>query len=1017
MKKRIVSILLCAAILCAFFPSLTTVQANAAGTYNPNAALAFAAEHCNDGKGLCAEFVSRCLNAGGCDSFSTSCTALVGQLRKRTDCTEHTIPVNPNKSVTIKDRLDEIAPGDPLFFHCSFQNNYQHALLCNGMDKDGLLKAYAHNTANDGSRAIYYNYLCPECRHPSIDYVTVFHFETDPPTLTGWMSESKLGDESNQFLTGNRYYLCYKLYDEESGKLYDSYGGAAYKVSMEVYRPDNSILCSYSFRNDTNWLSVCFPTAGTYRYQITVNGDFSDTISGSMEVKESMMTLSAQSAQEELKLTEQPSKTIELTVAGFHSNPLSVKKSEISNGAFSATLDSFDKQTVRLTVSAQAVGQGSITVSLFDALTSEKLATEMIDVTVTGSETAISYHANGGTGAPLPQKAYCGESVFLSTEKPEGKSYEVLFDANGGEMSDSTKRCFQNFTSWNTKADGTGETYLSGEYCRVNAPIMLFAQYDRCVLGDEVVPIKEGCRFIGWYDSPEYDCFGAPLGNYYAPGAEITQDLTLYAMWSASSAIVFGDLNFDGVISDTDLMKMTACVDEEIELDQTDAFLADIDADGDIDQDDASLLESLLDGSIKQEDLPAYQTQKQLQVEGIQETELPYGSAPDTDALAFRIDYGDDIGYSVSEGLTVTGFDPYQIGHQTLTVSFGQFSAECSVTVLPPDYLLNFDAGDGTVSDRQRRVTYGSVIGELPIPVRAGYIFLGWSFDESGTEYISKDTVYSDFESRTVYACWESGCSENSHAYEAVIVAPTCTQKGYTEHICTVCGASDCGAYVDTLVHSFAEGFCSLCGQKDQSYVPGMCDGGANCPGAVFEDDPAPNNWAHIGIDFCISNGLFFGESATSFSPNKTMTRAMLVTVLYRLEGTPAVTAENPFVDVEDGTWYSEAVVWAAENGIVTGAEHNLFYPEDDISREQIAAIFYRYASFKTYDTSFSGDLKSYPDEAEVSAWAYEPLCWATEVGLINGSGRAGESYLEPQQSATRAQVAAMFMRFINQFQ
>ena len=122
MRKRIVSILLCAAMLCALLPSFATVQANADGTYNPSVALAFAAEHWNDGIGLCAEFVSRCLNAGGCDSFSKSCTALVGLLRQRTDCTEYTIPVNPNKSVTIKDRLDQIAPGDPLFFHCSFQN-------------------------------------------------------------------------------------------------------------------------------------------------------------------------------------------------------------------------------------------------------------------------------------------------------------------------------------------------------------------------------------------------------------------------------------------------------------------------------------------------------------------------------------------------------------------------------------------------------------------------------------------------------------------------------------------------------------------------------------------------------------------------------------------------------------------------------------------------------------------------------------------------------------------------------
>lgn len=1015
MRKRIVSILLCAAMLCALLPSFATVQANAAGTYNPSVALAFAAEHWNDGIGLCAEFVSRCLNAGGCDSFSKSCTALVGLLRQRTDCTEYTIPVNPNKSVTIKDRLDQIAPGDPLFFHCSFQNNYQHALLCNGMDENGLLKAYAHNTANDGSHAVYYNYLCPECRHASIDYVTVFHFETVPPTLAGWMSESKLGNETEKFFTGNRYYLCYKLYNEKTGALYES--NSAYKVAMEIYRPDNTVLCSYSFRNNTNWLSVCFPTAGTYRYRIVLSGNYPDTITGEIEVKDSAMKLSAKSTREELSLTEQPSKTIKLKAAGFHSNPLAVKISETTGNAVSTALDSFDKQTVSLTVSAQAVGQGSVTVSLYDAVTSEQLASETIDITVTGTEAAVSYDANSGSGAPSVQKAHCGEGIFLSAEKPEGKTFEVRFDANGGELPEHSGLYSQHFTAWNTKADGTGDTYLSGEYCEVTAPLALFAQYDRCVLGEDAVPTKEGCRFIGWFDSAEYDIFGAPLGNYYAPGTEITKDLTLYAMWSESETSLFGDLNYNGVISEADLQKMTAFAEGTMEADRTDAFLGDIDADGDVDQEDTVLLESLLDGTITQEDLPAYQASKQIQASSSNKTELPYGKALETDGLTLQIGYSDEIAYSVSERLTVTGFDPYQIGAQTLTVSFGQFSAEWSVTVLPPVCLLNFDACGGTVSEKQRRVTSGSAIGELPIPVKAGNTFLGWSFDAFGTEFISKDSVFSDVESRTAYACWESGCSESAHAYEAAVVAPTCTQEGYTENICTACSDSYREKGAEMLNHRFAEGFCSLCGQRDLNYTPGVCGGGDSCPGGAFVDYPLSSDWAHNGIDFCISNGLFLGESDTKFAPNRTMTRAMLVTVLYRLEGTPAVTTEDLFDDVTEGTWYTEAVVWAAENGIVNGAENNLFYPENDISREQLAAIFYRYASYKEYDTSFSVDLSGFPDEEKVSDWAYEALCWATEVGLVNGNGYADGSYLEPQNGATRAQVAAIFMRFVNQFQ
>ncbi len=989
------------------------IPSNAVSTYDPNVALAFAGKHWSDGIGLCAEFVSRCLNAGGCESFNKSCTLLVDILRKRTDCKEYTIPVNPDRTVSIRDHQNKIAPGDPLFFHCSYQKNYQHAALCNGMDKNGLLKVYAHNPANDGSRAIRYGYFCPECGQQSIDYITVFHFEPTPPELTAWMSDREEGSRTDQFLTGEQYYLCYALREEGSGRLYDSYGSRDYKVSVEVYQPDNSLLCAYTYRNDRNWLSVRFPEAGRYRYRVTVNGEFSDAVTGSFEVKACPMTLTAESVQEKLSLDKQPSKTVALRVAGFHADPFSVKLSETTDGAFSAALDSFDRSAVKLTISARAVGQGSVTVSLFDALTSEKLATETINITVTGTEATVFYHGNGGTEAPPSQRAFRGEGVLLTTREPKGKAFPVRFDANGGESFASEKRYVQSFRAWNTEPDGTGTSYLGGEYCRVNAPMTLYAQYDRCFLGDEVAG-KDGWRFLGWYDSPEYDSYGAPIGTYYAPGTEITRELTLYAMWSASEDLLFGDLNFDGVIAETDRMKMLACMDGESEADQLSAFLGDLDADGDVDQDDASLLEDLLGGTIPQEALPAHQAQKQILVEGGLRTEPSYGKRLDPDGLALRIAYAEDIVYSLTDQLTVTGFDPYRIGEQTLTVSFGQFSAEYPITVPAPEYLLTLDAGAGNVPNRQLRVTYGRAIGELPLPVRAGYTFLGWSFDGLGTQYISKETVYSASESRTAYACWKSGCSESSHAYEAVITAPTCTQAGYTEYTCTVCGDSHREQEGVPLDHRFAEGYCFLCGQADRSYIHGMCDGAVNCPSAVFADRLKPSHWAHAGIDFCIANGLLVGDSATTFSPDRTMTRAMLVTVLYRMEGKPAITAANPFADVKADTWYTDAVIWAAENGIVNGMEPNRFCPNHDITREQIATIFYRYASYKSYDTVYSENLKDYPDADRVSRWAYDALCWATDAGLINGIGRQGGSYLAPRESAARAQAAVILTRFIN---
>ena len=143
------------------------------------------------------------------------------------------------------------------------------------------------------------------------------------------------------------------------------------------------------------------------------------------------------------------------------------------------------------------------------------------------------------------------------------------------------------------------------------------------------------------------------------------------------------------------------------------------------------------------------------------------------------------------------------------------------------------------------------------------------------------------------------------------------------------------------------------------------------------------------------------------------MTRAMLVTVLYRLEGKPETNAENPFEDVADGTWYTDAVIWAAANGIVNGVGDNRFDPDGKITREQMAAILYRYTKFKGLTLNSSEYAEQYPDADEVSPYAAEAMRWANAAGLINGMGRGDAVILAPRGDATRAQVAAIFMRFV----
>ena len=177
--------------------------------------------------------------------------------------------------------------------------------------------------------------------------------------------------------------------------------------------------------------------------------------------------------------------------------------------------------------------------------------------------------------------------------------------------------------------------------------------------------------------------------------------------------------------------------------------------------------------------------------------------------------------------------------------------------------------------------------------------------------------------------------------------------------------------------------------------------------------DVVAGTWYYGAAAYAYNNGLFAGMTPTTFAPNATMTRAMLVSVLWRLAGAPAPKAPNTFVDVPDGAWYTEAVTWAAENGVVSGIGGSRFDPSGFVTREQTAEILYNYAHNKGYDVSARADLTAFPDAASVSGWAEEALSWANAAGLINGTVRDGQTILDPQGSASRAQVAMILMNYV----
>lgn len=240
------------------------------------------------------------------------------------------------------------------------------------------------------------------------------------------------------------------------------------------------------------------------------------------------------------------------------------------------------------------------------------------------------------------------------------------------------------------------------------------------------------------------------------------------------------------------------------------------------------------------------------------------------------------------------------------------------------------------------------------------------------------------------------GTPAHVHSYTAVVTAPTCAVQGYTTYTCS-CGEYYYDDYVPALGHSYVDGVCTRCG--------------ASRPETRFVDVKL-GSWYYNSIVYAVSNGLMNGVGDSKFEPEEGMTRAMLVTVLWRYEGSPKQ-RPSTFSDVRRGQWYSEAVSWAAKNGIVTGVGDNKFEPDTQITREQIATILYRYAQKKRADTAARGSLSAFPDNGKVNSWAKTALQWCVGEGLIGGTNENGRVYLDPQGTATRAQVATILMRYI----
>jgi len=346
----------------------------------------------------------------------------------------------------------------------------------------------------------------------------------------------------------------------------------------------------------------------------------------------------------------------------------------------------------------------------------------------------------------------------------------------------------------------------------------------------------------------------------------------------------------------------------------------------------------------------------------------------------------------------------------------------------PAEFTVIFD-GNGGMPSVGSMTTTDQKLPSLPSASRSGsYSFDGWYTEKSGGIKITKDTVF--HANTTVYAHWTYiGGGGGGGGYNPPVTYYTLrfetgggsdipsvreaynTYIDLTKYVPTWRGHTFIGWYTERSLMNKVSGVYLT---KDMTvYASWRVDENPGTGANPFTD-VSEKDWFYGDVMFVYENGLMLGTSKTLFSPHGTATRGMMATILWRMEGSPAPKGKNSFTDVEAGKWYADAITWTAENGIFAGYGKDKFGPDDPITREQLAAIFYRYADYKGYDLTVKGNLDKFKDADKITDYAKTAMQWAVGSGLMKG--KSG-NLLDPQGTATRAEIAAMLHRFIEKYE
>ena len=593
-----------------------------------------------------------------------------------------------------------------------------------------------------------------------------------------WLSNSEMGSSISTIRTGEWLYLCYKLYDANTGDLLDTYNtSGGYTAKLTLYETNGTVAHTYTYTNDNNWISIRRNTPGNYKGELVFTwnsgGTTTSTVSINM-VYEPRVTPSASDIQ--LNVTGTNTQTISISYSGATDSNSIYLDCTTSGDCFSYKWGSWSDHKMPLTITGVRAGQGVITIEMYDSDTEQIIATSKVYVTVTAPTYTVSYNANGGSGAPSTQTKHYNTTLTLSSTKPTRSGYTFL--------------------GWSTSSSATSASYSAGASYSSNADLNLYAVWKKnptytlsysanggsgapssqtgasTYTISSTEPTKTGYTFRGWAKSSSATTATYKSGDTIS----ISENTTLYAVWKK---VFFGDVNSDNVISDTDLLLLNKIALGKVEADCINKLKGDLDGDEKITSDDVQYLGNFL-AKIDNK-FPVESMFNDFVVTNNGKSTYKSGEAINKSEITAFVTYNNASYHTIDEGLTVSPEYASGSGQQKITVTLGDWSDYFYITVdNTVGYTLSYNANGGSGAPSGQTGSTSYTVSST-VPTRNGYTFLGWAKSSSATtpSYKPGNNI-SVSANTTLYAVWSSASAISTGSSYSTSVEFANQERYYT---------------------------------------------------------------------------------------------------------------------------------------------------------------------------------------------------------------------------------------------